>query len=113
MDAKTRIKMVNALMTKFIQLYTDNYGQKPTFNRNTEKWGFEYMLEDLGAETFATLEYYFTLKRFHTSQDFLRNYHEFNRWMREDAEDAALRRELREKTKKKVEEEKQRWHQQP
>jgi hypothetical protein len=72
------------------------------------------MLEDLGAETFATLEYYFTLKRSpsHTSQDLLRNYDKINLWMNEDAEDEIFRRQLRENTKKKVEEQEEKWRQQ-
>lgn len=113
MDARTKTKLVNALMTKFIKLYEDKYGQKPKFNRNTEKWGFEYMLTDLGAEAQATLEYYFTLRRFHTSQDLLRNYHEVNQWRVEDIEDEANRRLLAEQTKQRVEEYRARWHQKP
>lgn len=109
MDARTKTKMVNALMTTYISTYEDKHGRKPTFNRNTEKWGFGYMLEDLGAETMATLEYYFSLKREHTPQDLLRNYHDINKWMSEDAEDEVYRAQLREKTKKKVEEYEKKW----
>lgn len=109
MDAKTKTKMVNALMSKFISLYEDKYGQKPTFNRNLRRWDFGYMLDDLGAEAMGTLEYYFTLARNHSSQDFMRNYPEFNKWMTEDAEDAVYRQKLRADTKKKVEEYEQRW----
>lgn len=113
MDAKQKTKHVNALMSKFIKLYEDKYGSKPKFNRNTEKWGFSYMVDDLGAQTFATLEYYFTLRRFHTSQDLLRNYHEINDWRIEDEEDEVNRKQLAEKTKERVEEFEQRWHQKP
>jgi hypothetical protein len=113
MDAKTKTRKVNALMTKFIQLYEDKYGQKPKFNRHTEKWGFEYMLDDLGIDAQATLEYYFTLKRNHTSQDFLRNYHEIGEWRREDEDDEANRRKLAEETKQRVEEHRARWEQKP
>lgn len=113
MDAKTKTRRVNALMTKFIQLYTDKYGQAPRFNRHTEKWGFDYMLDDLGVESLAVLEYYFTLKRNHTSQDFLRNYHEISVWRREDEEDTANRRKLAEETKTRVEEHRARWPQKP
>lgn len=113
MDAKTKTQRVNALMSRFIKLYEEKYGQKPSFNRHTEKWGFEYMLEDLGFEAQATMEYYFTLRRFHSSKDFLQNYHEFNQWRIEDEEDAVKRRELAEKTKKRVEEWEAQWHQKP
>jgi hypothetical protein len=113
MDAKTKTRKVNALMTKFIQLYEDKYGTKPKFNRNTEKWGFGDMIEDLGAETFSTLEYYFTLRRYHSSQDLLRNYHDINEWMVEDSQDEVERRRLAVETNKRVEEHRARWHQQP
>lgn len=114
MDAKTKTKLVNALMTKFIKLYEDKYGQQPKFNRNTEKWGFEYMLLDLGHEALPTLEYYFTLtRRLHTSQELLRNYHEFNEWRAEDIADAERRRQLAIETKKRVEEYRQTWQQKP
>lgn len=109
MDAKTKNKLVNALMSRYIKLYEGKYGIKPNFNRNTSKWGFEYLLEDLGAEAQDTLDYYFTLSRTHTAQDLLRNYHEINQWMAEDAKDAEYRRQLRLKTKKKVEEFEQQW----
>lgn len=111
MDSKTKTKLVNTLMSTFIKLYEDRHGKKPVFNRNTEKWGFQYLIDDLGEESQTTLAYYFTLDREHTSQDFLRNYHEFNKWMTEDAEDDARRKQLRAQTKKKVEEFEQQWQQ--
>lgn len=113
MDAKTRIKLVNALMTQFVKLYEEKYGEKPKFNRNTQKWAFEHMLADLGAESQATLEYYFTLRRFHNSQDLMRNYEEINQWRIEDIEDEHNRRLLAIQTKERVEEANARWHQKP
>lgn len=113
MDAKTKIKLVNALMTRFVKLYEDKHGSKPKFNRNTEKWGFEHMLIDLGAETQATLDYYFTLRRHHSSQDLLRHYHDINEWRIEDIEDEKNRQILAEQTKIRVEEHRERWHQKP
>lgn len=109
MDAKTTNKLVNALMSRFIKLYEEKYRIKPRFNRYTEKWGFQYLLEDLGAQSQAVLDYYFTLKREHTVQDLLRNYHDFDKWMTEDAEDEAYRRQLRAQTKQKVEEHEKKW----
>jgi len=111
MDRAAKTRKVNALMTKFIQLYEDKYGQKPRFNRNTEKWGFGYMVDDLGVDSFPTLEYYFTLRRNQTSADFLHNYHDINDWMREDAEDEIKREALLEQTKKRVKEYEDRWQQ--
>lgn len=113
MDAKTKTRKVNALMTKFIQLYEQKYGEKPKFNRHTEKWGFDYMVDDLGVDALAALEYYFTLRRRHSSQDFLRNYHEINEWRIDDIEDEKNRRLLAEETKQRVEEYRNRWHQKP
>ena len=113
MDKATKTRKVNALMTKFIQLYTDKYGIKPKFNRNTEKWGFDHMVDDLGFEALPALEYYFTLKRNHNAQDFLRNYHDINDWRLEDIEDEENRRKLAEETKRRVEEHRQRWQQKP
>lgn len=113
MDAKRKTQLVNTLMTRFIQLYEDKYNQKPRFNRNTEKWGFGYMVDDLGAQTFATLEYYFTLRRYHSSGDLLKNYHEIAEWMEEDAKDEVERQTLLEQTKKRVEEYKEKWQTKP
>lgn len=109
MDQRNKTKLVNSLMTKFIKLYEDKYGSKPRLNRNTERWGFGYMLDDLGSDTFPTLEYYFTLRRFHDAQDLLRNYHEVSTWRHEDIEDEENRRKLAEETKKRVEESRERW----
>ena len=111
MDAKTKTKLVNALMSRFIKLYEDKYDVKPFFNRYTEKWGFQYFLEDIGAASQDLLDYYFTLAREHSAQDFLRNYQELNKWMIEDAADEAARRKLRADTKKKVEEFNKKWQQ--
>lgn len=114
MDAKTKTRKVNALMTKYIQLYEDRYGVKPKFNRYTEKWGFENMLEDLGFEAMPTLEYYFTLaRRVHTTSELLRGYPEFNEWRTQDIEDEENRRLLAIKTKERVEEHRKTWQQKP
>src|SRR5689334_12695894 len=111
MDAKTKNKLVHTLMSQFVKLYEDKYGVKPKFNRNTAKWGFEDLLEDLGSEAHDIVDYYFTLSRpnGHTSQDLLRHYDDFSEWMAEDAADAEHRKQLRLKTKKKVEEFEQKW----
>lgn len=113
MDAKTKTKQVNTLMSRYIQMYHDKYDVNPKFNRNTERWGFGYLLDDLGPNAFATLEYYFTLKRRHSSSDFLSNYQDFVDWMREDEEDEQAREVLREQTKQRVKEYEERWQQQP
>jgi alpha-galactosidase/6-phospho-beta-glucosidase family protein len=113
MDAKTRIKLVNALMTQFIKLYEDKYGVKPKFNRNTQKWAFEHMLADLGVDAQATMEYYFTLRRMHSPDDWKYNYEEINQWRVEDEEDEHNRRLLAVQTKERVEEANARWHQKP
>jgi len=114
MDAKTKTKKVNALMTRYIQLYEDKYGRKPKFNRYTEKWGFIDMLDDLGFEAMPTLEYYFTLSgRNHTTLDLFRNSSDLNEWRVQDIEDEENRRLLAIQTKKRVEEHRQRWHQKP
>lgn len=113
MDAKTKTKQVNTLMSLYIRHYRDRYGVDPRFNRNTERWGFGYLLDDLGPKAFATLEYYFTLRRKHSTSDFLSNYHDLVDWMREDEEDEQMRQELREQTKQRVKEYEQQWQQQP
>jgi len=109
MDAKTKTQRVNILMSRFIKLYQDKYEIKPKLNRNTARWDFAYMLDDLGVEAAETLEYYFTLKKMHSTQDFLRNYSEINEWMHEDSEDEIYRKQLREETRKKVEEHDKQW----
>lgn len=113
MDAKTRIKIVNALMSQYIKLYKDKYGVAPKFNRYTEKWGFDYLLEDLGSDAQSVIDYYFTLRKQHSSQDLLRNYQEINQWRIEDAEDEENRRKLAQETKARVEEYRAKWPQKP
>lgn len=97
------VQAVNVLMSRYVSEFYKRYGQKPKFNRYKEKWGFEYMFEDLGSEAAGVIEYYFTLNRRHSPQDLLRNYEEISEWRVEDEKDAALRKQLRQETKKKVE----------
>jgi hypothetical protein len=111
MDAKTKTQRVHVLMTRYLDLYKEVHKIKPPFNRNTLKWGFTDMFDDLGIDALPVLEYYFTLKRDHSVRDLLRHYDEFQQWMIEDEEDAVNRKKLREKTKQKVEEHNQQWQQ--
>jgi hypothetical protein len=99
-------QQANALISKYVKLYTDRYGEAPVINRYRERWGFQSVIEDLGGQNAnRVLEYYFTLKRTnHPVQDFLRSYDELHKWRLADEEDKRRVAQLHEETAKRVKE---------
>jgi len=98
---------VNALITSYLKLYSDRYGNRPDgFNRFREKWGFQAMIEDLGYERAKeVVAYYFETRNIgHPVTELLYDYDRLDVLMRERAKDEEQRRILREKSKTRVEE---------
>jgi len=99
-------KQANALITLFVQQYTEHYNKAPSdFNRYKSKWGFLAMLEDLGYElSQEVIKYYFKTGRQGHGADFLfHNYEKIAGFYKERTEDEERRRILREETRKRVE----------
>lgn len=97
----------NALASKYVKLFTAKYGHKPTnFNRYRDQWGFSDMVTDLGYERAGeVLSYYMTTSRPGNPVQYLfYNYEKYDNLMRELAEDEANRTQLREQTRRRVEE---------
>lgn len=114
MSERSLAQQANALITKYVKLYTDKYGQAPVINRYRERWGFQSIIEDLGRDDAnAVLEYYFSLRgRDHTVPDLLRSYDELHKWRLADDKDKREVARLHEETARRAEEYLKKWHQQ-
>lgn len=106
MAKKTEAQLAHMLLSDYASLYELKYKSKPTINRNKDTFGFKSMMYDLTYdEIVELLEYYFTLDiNGHTLKHFYNNYDKYIEYQKEAKKDAADRRELREETKKRVEE---------
>lgn len=96
----------NGVIDRYVKLYTAKYGSPPRINRYKEQWGFTDMVKDLGyVRALEVVGHYFeTTKVGHPIQYLLYNYERYDRLMTEQAEDEAKRAEIRELTRKRVEE---------
>jgi hypothetical protein len=105
-------QQANALITKYVKLYTDRYGKAPVINRYRERWGFQSVIEDLGrGEADAVLEYYFSLRMDHSVQNFLRSYDELHKNRLADEKDKRRVAQLHIETQRRVQEYLDKWHQ--
>jgi hypothetical protein len=106
--AATVAKQANENINLFIKLYTDKYGQPPTFNRHRLKWAFQDMVKDLGnGEAKRVIEYYFETKKIgHPVDQLLYRYDKLYNILTELDNDVENRAKIRELTKRKVEERK-------
>lgn len=102
--ANTLAKQANALVTLFIQEFTDKYDRKPTVNRYREKWGFQDMISDLGYDqAVQVVKYYFkTGKPGHPVQFLLHNYDALSNALEEKIKDEQEREKLRRETEARV-----------
>lgn len=106
MSDRTLAQQANALITKYVKLYTDKHGKAPVINRYRERWGFQSIIEDLGrADANKVVEYYFTYKRAdHPVQELLRSYDELHKNRLADEKDIQDREKLRIETARRVKE---------
>lgn len=105
MSERSLAQQANALITKYVKLYTGRYGFPPTVNRYRERWGFQASIEDLGgADANKALEYFFILDGPHDVQRFLRSYDELHKQRLADEEDKRRVARLHEETAKRVKE---------
>jgi hypothetical protein len=105
MSDRSLAQQANALITKYVKLYTERYDVAPVINRYRDKWGFTDMLNDLGkADSGKVLEYYFGLRGPHTLVDLFRRYDELHKWRLADEEDKRRVAQLHKDTAKRVKE---------
>lgn len=102
----TLTKQGNALVTLFINLYTEKYGAAPRLNRYKAKWGFQSMVEDLGYEMAQeVINYYFrTGKQGHPVEFLHMNYERIAEYNEERKRDEKMREELRRETEQRMKE---------
>ena len=106
MSDRSLAQQANALITKYVKLYTDRYGTAPTVNRYRDKWGFTDMLNDLGkADAEKVLVYFFALRLTdHTLIALFRSYDELHKNRLAEEEDKRGVAQLHKETAKRVKE---------
>lgn len=100
-------KQCHTLISYYTKKYTELTGEKPTINAYNARWGFDAVLLTIDMdETKSLIDYYFT-----TSGDngydlvwFFRNYDRLMDAQRAAEKDARARAALREESKKRAEE---------
>lgn len=94
------------LMNLYLDTYKDKYDRMPKpFNRFANKWGFKGMVDDLGYDRAAVIvKYYFETRRAdHPVQYLLYNYEKIDAHLTAVEDDARVRAEIREQTRRLVE----------
>ena len=106
MANNTIAQNANALITLYIQCYTEKYSRKPNINRYRVKWGFQDMVTDLGyQQAREVVEYYFkTGRQGHQIEFLLMNYEKISEVYEEKKVDERIRAELRKHTEQRVKE---------
>lgn len=98
---------VQTLVSYYLKLYKAKYEAAPRdFNRYRDKWGFQGMLEDYGMDVSKQIiDFYFGTRRAnHPTNYLLFNYEKLNSAMLEREEDELNRKKLREESRRRVEE---------
>jgi hypothetical protein len=95
------------LITIYMALYEQKYGNKPRINKYREKWAMQDVLDSIGFDQAKdVLNYYFrTGKPGHPLNFFYNNFDRLEDMMIQVNKDVASRARLLEQTKKLVEEE--------
>lgn len=97
----------NKLTTYYLETYEAKYGFKPVVNRHKARWGMDNVLEDLKpAQVMVLLDYYLetTSNSRHSLEWFFYNYDKLIEKREQYEKDEADRKRLREESKKRVEE---------
>lgn len=100
-------KLAYALLDSYASLYKGKYSRSCSLNKYRDKWAMLDVIESVGYDRAKQLiEYYFSLsnKAGHTLQWFLYNFDRLDEMLRKSEEDNRKRMEIREKTKRMVEE---------
>lgn len=100
-------KQAHALTSYFVAKSKGRYGLAPKVNRNTARWNWDGMLEDMTeAEARELIDYYFTTQSTngHTLDWFFYNYDKLLDTKKVIDADQELSARIREDTKRRVEE---------
>ena len=112
MSARSLAQHANALITKYVKLYKERYGEAPVINRYRDRWGFQNMIEDLGkGDADKVIAYYFSLDKVHDLIDLFRSYDELHKNRLADEEDRRRVAQLEIETAKRVKEYLKKWPQ--
>ncbi len=94
------------LLTEYGKLYEARYGRKPVINKYREKWGMRDAIDEIGeANVRECLKYYLSVnpQDGHSLPYFYSNFDKIFDLINRKKEDAVIRRQLREKTRRLVE----------
>jgi len=105
------MQQANTLVNQFLAAHKEKYGKTPTINRFKEKYAMKDVIESVGFERAqALLAYYFrTGRTSHPFEWFKYNFDKLDAVMNELAEDEEKKRAIREETKRRVEEWKEKF----
>jgi hypothetical protein len=103
--AKADTKQPYALLSLYEKLYSERYSKIARLNKFKEKWAMQDVIESVGYDRARELlEYYFSVtKQGHPLQWFFYNFDRLDDMLLQSEEDTQRRRNLREATKKMVE----------
>lgn len=100
-------KDCHTLTNYYLRVYEGRYGRRPVINRHKARWGFDSVLQDMSmAKAQELLDYYLETHsgHGHSLEWFFYHYDELTKKKREYEEDEAHREELREASRRRVEE---------
>lgn len=89
-----------SLLSSYISLYRNKYGNSPIVNKYKEKWAMSSLIEDFGISGVQdTLDYYFKLnKEGHSLSWFFNNFSNIHSSRLSAERDAMIRKEQRVRT---------------
>ena len=104
---KEDAKQAYALVSLYISLFKNKYNKQPTVNRYREKWAMQDVIDTVGFERAKELlEHYFKCNKIgHPLNWFLYNFDKLDDILIKSQEDIKRREDLRQQTKKLVEQE--------
>lgn len=99
-------KDVYILLSLYDRLYAEKYDKKPKYNKYREKWAMQDVIDSVGEERAKELvSYYFKVnKSGHPLQWFFYNFDKLDEMLVQIEKDKVRRENLREQTKRMVEE---------
>src|SRR5574338_88129 len=103
----TPAQQYNTLTTYYLKRFEEKHGRKPVVNRNVAKWSWRDMMEDLTvSECKSLVDFYMKTEgsHNHSLSWFFNHYDELIESKRESDSDQAMREKLREETRLRTQE---------
>lgn len=100
-------KETHALTSYYVKKYKEKYGDAPKANRYSARWGFDAILMDMNSdEVKGLIDYYFETLSIngHSLEWFFYNYDKLTEAKEKTDEDRAALARIREATRKRTEE---------